>query len=275
MNELRQRTESGNGFPPATRPARIQAFTLIELLVVIAVIGILAALLLPALNRAKEQARSATCLSNLRQLGIAMGTYVSDFRAYPIGYPSLFYPPGVAGTDPINYPMSWNELLYPYTSDRWVVSDWFVQGNPSIGGVEGWKGTGIWSCPSLACVEIAWPYQFGGYSYNSAGCGQGLDGRTLGLAGDPKFVSGGRVSLPTRQSDVYAPATMLAIGDVDAEVLDPGRYPPPCPTMVMDKAWGPVSATGWIAVGIMTNQPNNPVLARWQDAIGRRHAGRW
>ena len=55
-------------------------FTLIELLVVIAVIALLMAILLPALGRAREQGKSTRCLSNLKQIGIAMHAYGADFN---------------------------------------------------------------------------------------------------------------------------------------------------------------------------------------------------
>ncbi len=111
---------------------RKSGFTLIELLVVIAIIAILAAILFPVFARAREKAKQASCLSNLKQFGIAMHMYSSDYDDFLV--------PHAAGTN-----LRWPERLFPYI-----------------------KNKEIYRCPS-ADKKLCWNYLgvlFGGYGIN-------------------------------------------------------------------------------------------------------------
>ncbi|MBI3944826.1 MAG: DUF1559 domain-containing protein [Armatimonadetes bacterium] len=89
--------------------AKRNGFTLIELLVVIAIIAILAAILFPVFSRARERARSTTCLSNMKQLGLATMSYTQD-------YDDTLPPAYVWARDtPAGRWRWWWEQLYPYT----------------------------------------------------------------------------------------------------------------------------------------------------------------
>ncbi len=91
--------------------SRTRAFTLVELLVVIAIIGVLVALLLPAVQAAREAARRVSCLNNMTQLGLATQSYEFHHEALP---PGVTNPDGPIRNEPQGLHVSWTIQVLPY-----------------------------------------------------------------------------------------------------------------------------------------------------------------
>ena len=125
---------------------RQKSFTLIELLVVIAIIAILAGLLLPAVSKARESGRRATCTSNLRQIAIGFSLYAGDFRG--------FLPP-TTGSNPWvkNGNAYWADFLQPYVDSSVPTNNRGYSGI-SAGNQKARTFNGDYTCPSsdLSCT---------------------------------------------------------------------------------------------------------------------------
>ena len=169
------------------RPGR--AFTLIELLVVIAIIAVLAALLLPALARSKAAAVAIGCRSNLRQIGLGLGMYVTDNRTYPLWREGTYVVGGAVATN-------WDLLLLPS-----------VAGNRNVFLCRARKSTALWT--NVLTFNPS-------YGYNALGTGRFQEDESLSDAlglGGTSDAGGGLASNPLLENRVVVPADMMAIGD--------------------------------------------------------------
>ncbi len=180
-------------------------FTLIELLVVIAIIAILAAILFPVFARAREKARQASCMSNLKQIGLGVNMYAQD---YDERYAMLSYAvPAGAETNSAFFNgqrVWWYEALDPYI-----------------------KNTQLWVCPD---------YTTENRTCNNCGVNEGEPRALWGYGLNCDWRSAPKPTDGAKMAQFPVPATTVCAADANCVVLrtdNPAAYPGPngtCPT---------------------------------------------
>jgi prepilin-type N-terminal cleavage/methylation domain-containing protein/prepilin-type processing-associated H-X9-DG protein len=203
----------------ARRPmAGSSAFTLIELLVVIAIIAILAAILFPVFAQARAKARQTACLSNQKQLGLAVMQYVQDYdETYPVNNQTY-------GADTSVVIASWVRHIQPYV-----------------------KNYDVFRCPDTPQPDdVQTIYGIGGTTADAVKVSR----RSLGANGAVVYAANGGASPQAiSEASVGKPAELPLIADSSSLIFNDPRY-------ILFAGWNGPTPTGWADAGLNTTNPD-------------------
>ena len=258
------------------KEAPAPGFTLVELLVVIAVIALLAALLLPALSRARSAADSAVCRSNLHQWTFALNLYARDYEVYPVSRVA-----GTADAPPGYLVPQWYHRLTNYLGPDWPKWD------SDVARYQPNQHSSVGACPGYARLPGSFGVLFGAYAYNTMGTtsnildpGYGF----IGSGGPDRVVT--TVATPTpyvKEGQLVSPTQMIAIGDATLQAWqsDWGYLPSDSVAVLRENCVGPDDlCTGmgwpmpmWVEIGIPS--PKGHTFDAERALTRRRHGGRF
>jgi len=223
-------------FRPKVKPL---AFTLIELMVVIALLGLMVALLLPAIQMARESSRGAACRNNLKQIGIALTNYESVYKYFPKGVEGRF--DRTLSPAPM-YGLSWWSQILPFLEqadiadqlDRTGANPGYVQLNSHNGALVNGFAPSFWYCPSSPVEKFvtAGGYQVAAPSYAAISGATNEDGfpefRVSRCCRSEGQISGGGLLIPNAAIRVRQVAdglsnTLLAGEQSDFAYTDAGQ----------------------------------------------------
>jgi len=188
----------------AFTPGKRSAFTLIELLVVIAIIAILAAILFPVFAQARDKARQASCLSNLKQIGTATMMYVQDYEET---FPHRSWNGGAGGCyDPATLGVSGAST--PFCSSL----TWFAQIAPYL------KNTGVYACASAPGPSRNFGKTSGSYTVPLQ-VNYGINDAIYSYTPND-FSAGAPNAGPVPMADITMPANTYYVADTRVETLN-------------------------------------------------------
>ena len=277
---------------PASR--RLHAFTLVELLVVIGIIALLISILLPALNKARRSAQTTTCMSNLRQIGIAYRFYADNNRGYMPYIINHTWESHILDSDGNKRPIYWYMALGPYISKGYdPMQPVQTRDLPKI----------FKSCPTWEnwvdpnAVGAQWVVGYGQNLYMFSGAyeknGRAPGGRRVptgfdgGVSSNPNYGIDGSTEANAKNTSVerYSvgqvmltrlpkPATRIIAGDATQYWMGLGKEVPPAATPDASIRWDFNRANQPGPSESATISADSPIAkTNWRGGHPNRHGG--